>query len=241
MEPKSDSVIITIADSNKGPRPSPTPTDIIDHTSIKEAAHDHQSDHHHHDHQSDDHHHDVGPTSAAAPAPKKKRSGGAMHILQLAVFMLRRRHRSDRKSKPTSFEGQAQAVTSTKGTWKRLVGSIRPLHLQTTSNSTPPSSVHTPAPSERYEDVLPPPMSPARTDDLSSEDGMTSRYASAVNLQELDRTDEDNDNASIVNANIDAKAEEFIAQFYQQMRLQRLDRLDSVHLSCNDTIRRSTS
>lgn len=232
MEPKSDSVIITIAPSNKGPGPSPSPTDIIDHTSIKEEAHDHQSD---------DHHHDVSPTSPAAPAPKKKRSGGAMHILQLAFFMLRRRHRSDGKSKPTSFEGQAQAVASTKGTWKRLVGSIRPLHLQTTSNPTPPSSVHRSAPSERYEDVLPPPMSPARTDDLSSEDGMTSRYTSAVNLQELDRTDEDNDNAAIVNANIDAKAEEFIAQFYQQMRLQRLDRLDSVHLSCNDTIRRSTS
>ncbi|PQQ15095.1 hypothetical protein Pyn_29836 [Prunus yedoensis var. nudiflora] len=145
MEPKSESVIITIADSNKGP--GPTPTDIIDHTSIKEAAHDHQSD---------DHHHDVGATAAAAPSPKKKRSGGAMHILQLALFMLRRRHRSDGKSKPTSFEAQAQAVVSTKGTWKRLVGSIRPLHLQTTSNPTPPSSVHT---SERYEDVLPPPMS----------------------------------------------------------------------------------
>lgn len=227
MEPKSDSVIITIADSNKGP--GPTPTDIIDHTSIKEAAHDHQSD---------DHHHDVGATAAAAPAPKKKRSGGAMHILQLALFMLRRRHRSDGKSKPTSFEAQAQAVVSTKGTWKRLVGSIRPLHLQTTSNPTPPSSVHT---SERYEDVLPPPMSPARTDDLASEDGMSSRYASAVNLQELDRTDEDNDNAAIVNANIDAKAEEFIAQFYQQMRLQRLDRLDSVHIRYDDTIPRSTS
>ena len=83
-------------------------------------------------------------------------------------------------------------------------------------------------------------MSPSRTDDLASEDGMTSRYASAVNLQELDRTDEDND-AAIVNANIDAKAEEFIAQFYQQMRLQRLDRLDSIDLRYNDTIRRSTS
>ncbi|BFG43472.1 hypothetical protein CerSpe_297460 [Prunus speciosa] len=227
MEPKSESVIITIADSNKGP--GPTPTDIIENTSIKEAAHDHQSD---------DHHHDVGATAAAAPSPKKKRSGGAMHILQLALFMLRRRHRSDGKSKPTSFEAQAQAVVSTKGTWKRLVGSIRPLHLQTTSNPTPPSSVHT---SERYEDVLPPPMSPARTDDLASEDGMSSRYASAVNLQELDRTDEDNDNAAIVNANIDAKAEEFIAQFYQQMRLQRLDRVDSVHLRYDDTIPRSTS
>lgn len=76
-------------------------------------------------------------------------------------------------------------------------------------------------------------MSPARTDDLSSEDGMTSRYASAVSLQELDRTEDDDTNAIAAcpgaathDQNVDAKAEEFIAQFYQQMRLQRLDSID---------------
>ena len=240
MEPKSDSVII-IADTNKGPGPITPSDDVIDINSKSDGDSDHDQDHHDY----------VGAISAAAPAAvpapasnnnKKKRSGGAMQILRVAAFMLRRHRSSDKfKSKSIPVSLEAEAVASSKSTWKRLLGSIRPLHLQSGSSNplTPSASYGRSKPErtasfERYEEVLPPPMSLAWTDDFSSEDGMTSRYASAVNLQELDRT-EDDDNAADTNAiaagpgpatTIDAKAEEFIAQFYQQMKLQRLDSID---------------
>ncbi|XP_068339740.1 uncharacterized protein [Pyrus communis] len=239
MEPKLDSVIIIADTTNKGPGPIIPNGDVIDINSKSDGDRDHGQDHHGY----------VGTITAAAPAPApapagnnyKKKRRGAIQILQVAAFMLRRRRSSDKfksKSIPASFE--AEAVASSKSTWKRLVGSIRPLHLQSgSSNPSTPSasstrSTHERSSSiERYEDVLLPPMSPARTDDLSSEDGMTSRYASAVSLQELDRTEDHDTNAIAAcpgaathDQNIDAKAEEFIAQFYQQMRLQRLDSID---------------
>lgn len=86
--------------------------------------------------------------------------------------------------------------------------------------------------SEQFEDVLPPPMSPhgpySPCFSSSSGDSM-SRYASAQNLQELDReggggNDDDCDYGG--DEMIDAKAEVFIAQFYEQMRLQRLDSIN---------------
>ncbi|XP_041022224.1 uncharacterized protein LOC121263417 [Juglans microcarpa x Juglans regia] len=65
----------------------------------------------------------------------------------------------------------------------------------------------------------------------SCSEASTSRHASAVNLQELDRSEDiDHDGAAYANCigdeMIDAKAEVFIAQFYQQMRLQRMDSID---------------
>lgn len=174
--------------------------------------------------------------NAAAAATKKKR--GRMQILQVAMFLLRRR--PGKSSKAPSVE----AVASSKGTWKRLVGSMRPLHLQGNQSSPPPPNDNpslfeiaaptTPTGSELgYEDVLPPPpMSPAHSTGLmstsSSEDGIQSRYASAVNLQELDRSEQDDGKLKGANIyggddQIDVKAEEFIAQFYQQMKLQRSD------------------
>ncbi|XP_050377729.1 uncharacterized protein LOC126794968 [Argentina anserina] len=191
--------------------------------------------------QATDQHDDQG--NAAAPATpaipgtveaaKKKRGGN--QILQAAMFLLRRRP-SKKSLKAPSVERVAS-----KNAWKRFVGSIRPLHLQ--DNPSSPSSPifeiaapSTPTGSEAgYEDVLPPPMSPAHATDFmsrsSSEDSMQSRYASAVNLQELDRSEQDEDknkgkSADIYDGedeHIDAKAEEFIAQFYHQMKLQPLD------------------
>ncbi|KAH7516999.1 hypothetical protein FEM48_Zijuj09G0015500 [Ziziphus jujuba var. spinosa] len=164
-----------------------------------------------------------------------------MQFLRVALFMIRRR------------SGQSKSVdVASKGMWRRLVGSMRPLHLQ--SNASPPPSIKdepkTTSMSERYDDVMLPPESPGSSiSSMSSEDGMSSRYASAVNLQELDK-DSGSRYGSTVNLKdlakdhcagilapgdeilvvddelIDAKAEEFIAQFYKQMRLQRLDSID---------------
>ncbi|AES82167.1 hypothetical protein MtrunA17_Chr7g0269821 [Medicago truncatula] len=61
-----------------------------------------------------------------------------------------------------------------------------------------------------------------------------SRYASAIGLNKLVQSDEENDRNDLIieecNENgddkIDDKADEFIAQFYQQMRLQRLNNVD---------------
>lgn len=169
----------------------------------------------------------------------KKRRGG-VQFLKVALFMIRRR------------SGKSKSVdVASKGIWRNLVGSMRPLHLQ--SNASPPPSIEG-APnmtsmSERYDDVMLPPASPGSSiSSMSSEDGMSSRYASAVNLQELDK-ESSSRYASAVNLQeldkecdddlvggdevlvvddelIDAKAEEFIAQFYEQMRLQRLDSMD---------------
>ncbi|OVA16831.1 Protein of unknown function DUF761 [Macleaya cordata] len=165
----------------------------------------------------------------------KKR--GALHVLKVALFMLR--GGSNKKSKSVQVE------VASKGLWKKLVGAMRPLHHhQLPNQNSPPRSIQTgpptsnPKANDSFHDVLPPPMSPQLvhpdTPSSSSSVDSMSRYASAQNLQELDRTEESN-NCDIVieddyfyggDALIDAKAEEFIAQFYEQMRLQQLNLLN---------------
>lgn len=154
----------------------------------------------------------------------KKRRGG-VRLLKVALFMIRRR---SEKSKSVDV--------ASRGLWKRLVGSMRPLHLQ--SNPSPPPAIQTEPNmtprSERYEDVQLGPHSPGGAMSSSSSEDSMSRYASAVNLQELDPTNEEDENAG--DDMIDAKAEEFIAQFYKQIKLQRLDSVDRRY---NEMIERS--
>ncbi|XP_021904441.1 uncharacterized protein LOC110819515 [Carica papaya] len=177
---------------------------------------------------------DIDRDHGGLPVRKKKR--GAMQLIRVALYLLR--HRSS-KSKLVHHVG----VAENKSLWKRLVGSIRPLHLQ--SNQSPPapltmtSDLPLPLPSPSsavHEQVVveevftPPPCSP--TTSSSSHDDM-SRYQSALNLQELDRhhddsceeDDEDYDDEEVYDDNggdemIDAKAEEFIAKFYAQIKIQ---------------------
>ena len=73
-------------------------------------------------------------------------------------------------------------------------------------------------------------------------DGTKSRYASAVDLQALDKS-EQGENIEVVieegcftcyeeieaDEMIDAKAEEFIANFYAQMKIQRLESMRYRH------------
>ncbi|KAJ7973033.1 Cotton fiber protein [Quillaja saponaria] len=151
-----------------------------------------------------------------ASSLKKKR--GAMQMLKVALFMLR--HRS-KKSKSLQVE------VASKGIWKRFLGSMRPLHLQSQSSPPPAAFNHENFITNHNQaddaSVYSAPMSPAGSSEASM-----SRYASAVNLQELDNNGGEADEHDIIVGDemIDAKAEEFIAQFYEQIRLQRLDSMD---------------
>ena len=154
--------------------------------------------------------------------------------------------------------GKSKSVdVASRGIWNRLVGSMRPLHLQRNSSpSTPHHAIGNKI--EPNDDVISTqaPMSPAASSSYSSaEDGMSryasvgnlqeldteSRYASAVNLRELDPSDESESEQTVYDENggdemIDAKAEEFISQFYAQIRLQRLNSMDRHY---NEMIQRS--
>lgn len=107
--------------------------------------------------------------------------------------------------------------------WKKLVGSMRPLHLQ--DNQSPPSPPALPPPVKTTS--LPVDFSDQLYSPSSSSVSTMSQYASANNLQELynesDSEEEDPDqvfDAIGADEMIDTKAENFIAQFYEQMRRQ---------------------
>ncbi|XP_077219321.1 cotton fiber protein [Tasmannia lanceolata] len=154
----------------------------------------------------------------------KKRSG--MSLLRAALLMVRRQ-----PHKPTSVH--ADVVESAGKGLKNLVGAVRPLHLQHQSSSPTSEIISagiTPAGSMRvdsFHDVFRPPPSPSCCSDV--DDGMSSRYASAEDLRELDNSGKSDDNGGYGNGGdeaIDVRAEEFIAKFYEQMRLQRMDSMN---------------
>lgn len=144
-------------------------------------------------------------SSPLPPVPMKKR-GGAMSLFRAAMFAFR-----GKSSKKT------HAIVDASAAVKTIVSGMRPLHQLDYQFHPPPP----PPPAlalDSYYDVLMPPPSPC------SSNGM-SRYASAEDLQALD-TSEDNEEEANNNGEpnaIDMKAEEFIAMFYKQMKLQQSD------------------
>ncbi|KAH0641214.1 hypothetical protein KY285_037800 [Solanum tuberosum] len=162
---------------------------------------------------------------------KQKKKQGAFGFLRAASLKLRRRSLDLKQQK---FTPEPAPPADSKGeNWKKLVGSMRPLHLQ--DNQSPPSP-HDPQPpppvkstslpvefSEHFSSLYSPTPS-------TSSIGTMSQYASANNLQDLynddDEEEEEEDPDQVFDAiggddMIDAKAENFIAQFYEQMRLQK--------------------
>ena len=149
--------------------------------------------------------------NAAAPPlrqPKKKKSG-AFGIFRAALYMLRKS--TDEKEAAAAAAKKAAAAAEEKsnnGDWKKIVGSMRPLHAQ----EAPASPMYM--------------MSPAASDGASSSSGTMSQYASATNLRDLcNCEDESEDPDEVFDAitgdeEIDSKAEEFIAQFYKQIHHQ---------------------
>ncbi|KAI5680506.1 hypothetical protein M9H77_01733 [Catharanthus roseus] len=171
-------------------------------------------------------------------AEKKLKKRGSFGFFKAALSMVRRsRSSSDVKKKPPpieipkpSDEEVAVPNNNSKGeNWKKIVGSIRPLHVP--DNNTP-TALSPSTTVDCFDDLIPNASScsfPSPSVYDGSSIGSMSQYASASNLQDLDdnnNSDNENDDPDEVfdaiggDEMIDAKAEEFIAQFYLQMKLQ---------------------
>ncbi|KAF5178888.1 hypothetical protein FRX31_031523 [Thalictrum thalictroides] len=152
----------------------------------------------------------------------------ALHLVKVVLYMLNRR----RSAKNTEVD------VASKGLWKKLVGAMRPLHHQQLPHST--SSSISPPPSIEVGNIGSPDFQDIPQDwnlaSPSTSDGTKSHYASALDLQALDKSDDGENNIEVVieegffedegDEMIDARAEEFIANFYAQMKLQRLKSMD---------------
>ncbi|XP_073041898.1 uncharacterized protein [Primulina eburnea] len=151
---------------------------------------------------------------------KKKKKSGGFDLFKASLFMI-----LNRPKDPISYD---KSTTASNTNWTKLVDSVRPLHSQENIPSPPPSftsefSPIRPSAADNMKEIIPP-DSPA----ASSSAGTMSQYASATSLRDLvDSSDneEEEDPDEVFDAlcgdeMIDAKAEEFIAQFYQQLRLQ---------------------
>ncbi|KAK6788446.1 hypothetical protein RDI58_016971 [Solanum bulbocastanum] len=175
---------------------------------------------------------------------KKAKTPGVFGFFKAAMFLLRHRTKGKQKA--------AQVITQ-QGDWKKLVGSMRLFHLQDNNNNnnnnnntlycaTSPSAARQYASADDLKslDQLDSMSQYASANDLKSLDalasasasassGTMSQYASANNLQDLDEQEEEEDDPDKVfdaigaDDMIDAKAELFILQFYQQMRRQNVD------------------
>ncbi|XWS31789.1 hypothetical protein CRYUN_Cryun23aG0106300 [Craigia yunnanensis] len=176
--------------------------------------------------------------NGSLPLKKRKRSA-AMHLLEVVLYML---HLKSRKSKSI----QVNEVSNF--SWKGVLGSLRPMHLQSNQSPPPPPIEAKPAimlepesipVGEQTEEAITPPLSPMVYVLAQSPAFSISSYGSVDNLSQYESpsdqeihvikpceeiTEEEywyDDEAG--DEMIDAKAEEFIAHFYQQMRLQKLN------------------
>ncbi|XP_051141611.1 uncharacterized protein LOC127258706 [Andrographis paniculata] len=152
---------------------------------------------------------------------KKKKQGGAYGIFSAALSVLRKKSSEDKETKKTLSK---QKSTN----WKKLVGALRPLCLQQAAMES--ADEHTlrrrkqasSAEKKTLKDFVQP-RSPAS----SCSSGTMSRYASATSLWDQDDSssnssgDEMDPNevfdALTEDEMIDAKADEFIAQFYRDL------------------------
>ncbi|MCH94747.1 hypothetical protein A2U01_0015712 [Trifolium medium] len=169
------------------------------------------------------------------PIPNRKPSKRSKNIFKVALLMMRGH---SRKSTKAVFPVEDES----KSIWRKIVGSMRPMHLQ--SNQSPPRIING---ENNLKKVV---IEKNNNVDIQGEDGFdyeresslspspdsrryasatNSLYASAVGLNEMVEEEKEEE---IVNKDnigddgddmIDAKAEEFIAQFYQEMRLQIMD------------------
>ncbi|CAL1398703.1 unnamed protein product [Linum trigynum] len=142
---------------------------------------------------------------------KKNKTTGVMQLIRAALFMINNKSSKKSSSSNNSFVK-----------WKKLLGLVRPLQLeshQLPPPSSPPALRRIQASSavvaQGDREVAPP--SPAAM----------SQYASANSLADLEEEEEEEEEHGDCyydgvegDEMIDSKAEEFIARFYHQMRLQ---------------------
>ncbi|KAL6505059.1 hypothetical protein OROGR_024876 [Orobanche gracilis] len=175
--------------------------------------------------------------AAAADSPndrRNKKKSGAFGIFKVALFMMRKRRGDKLGGKPVLAKQDSTPANNTNNAnWTKLVGSVRPLHLQETSQSPPPQIAAAAISGEIREMI--PPASPSAA---STSSGTMSKYASAASLLDLDNSsdEEEEDPDEVFDAltgdeMIDAKAEKFIAQFYKQIQLQKTARTHRHHHS----------
>lgn len=151
-------------------------------------------------------------TAPANYAGEEKKKRGPMNILRAASFIFRR----SKKPKPIHVD-----VASINGSSKR------PSHVEVAL----PEMDLSPMVEHLEECGFSSSMSPSGYGSSTCSEASKSRHASSVNLQELYRSEDVDGGAAYSNCieddeMIDAKAEVFIAQFYQQIRLQRMDSVD---------------
>ncbi|KAK7379031.1 hypothetical protein VNO80_04483 [Phaseolus coccineus] len=185
------------------------------------------------------------PLESDQPKPLKvKKMSGGMQFLRVALLVMR-----GRSQKPKAIHQVGQIDDGSKSRWRKILGSMRPLHLQ--SNQSPrfvsdsdtifysPKSPATDCGGNVSNFVAEEPYSPSPP---------SSRYASAVGLNELVQSDEENEKQEVImeegeehvdgdgDEMIDSKAEDFITQFYQEMRLQRMDTVDRLYVERNQRL-----
>uniref|UniRef100_A0A7N0SZ60 Uncharacterized protein n=1 Tax=Kalanchoe fedtschenkoi TaxID=63787 RepID=A0A7N0SZ60_KALFE len=167
---------------------------------------------------------------------KRSKRGGQTNVWKAALLFFLGRRKATKAI-------QAQVVSDANN-WTMLVGCMRPMNLQGNESTLMlPDASSTEVMNEEVsvkemtvvgkqheeeEDVnkfqaVITPLSPSSSSSLS--ECSDSRYASALNLQELDKSGSNDDDESEEfddtqgDAMIDMKAEMFIAQFYAQMRI----------------------
>ncbi|XP_019188285.1 PREDICTED: uncharacterized protein LOC109182590 [Ipomoea nil] len=159
---------------------------------------------------------------------KKRRSSGSFGFLKAASSIFRTKKKqqksNEKQQKKVSDQDEDGADRKAKkqgeNSWKNIVGCMRPLTLQGKSPAISPSPT---APD--LQALVPQGGLESPAPSYVSSGGTMSRYASASDLQELDACDNEDDPDEVFDAitgdeMIDTKAEEFINQFYQQMKLQ---------------------
>jgi len=168
--------------------------------------------------------HNMQPLLTDPQASAGRKKPGGMNIFRAAML---RRRRCAKKKAGVSIDSDP----SSRGMLTKVVGSMRPLHLHGHRSPQHPrasGSVTPPSTNEGYEDELLSPVSAPRKMTRSSSRSSASEeggswFASAVNLADLDCGSEDSDHDHGIeegDETIDVKAEQFIAQFYEQMRTQ---------------------
>ncbi|KAE9464089.1 hypothetical protein C3L33_03991, partial [Rhododendron williamsianum] len=150
---------------------------------------------------------------------KNKKKRGAFTLFKAATLLIIRR-------RP---EGKPKPEVPSKVTWKKIVGSICPFHLQ--DNQSPQPSAHSiaasPTVEQRPDDDVSTPLPPSphaiiNRSSANSDDGM-SQYGSTTNLQELDKGSESR-YASAVNLQLTTMM--MGEMMGLQMRVQHLEKVE---------------
>ncbi|XP_072983144.1 uncharacterized protein [Typha latifolia] len=153
-----------------------------------------------------------------APTPKKRSKLGLMGLIL--------RRRKPKKVAPAEAD-KAVARPGSKSIWRAFVTAIRPLHHHHHHQLAPATSKPTAlVKDESFYEVAPGPPSPGHSsaDSMSSHASSTdsmSRYMSAEDLSLGSITDSEEEGRG-GDEEINSKADEFIAKFYEQIRLEKL-------------------